>query len=389
MKNKLFYYMKNKVNLKITGKNINRFLTRLNNNNIEILKCNHINETTIKITIYLKDYDKLKKIKTIYEIETINTSGIIKIKKKLNINKYLILFIILGYILLLLLSNIIFEIEIIHTDSEIRKIIKDELKIYGIKEKTFKKNYKKIQNIKNQILNKYKNKIEWLEIENKGTKYIVKIEERKIKEQQNQKTNRNIVAKKSAIIKKIKAKSGQIIKEINNYVEKGDTVIDGNIYLNETLKKTVPAEGIVYGEVWYEVTVAYPYTYHETKETNNKKTVLTIKLFNKNIEIFNLKPYKTKKIEEEIIIKNNILPISLVKQKQTETKVIEDILTEEQTIEKAIEKGINQIKNNLKEEEYIMNYKILNTNIKENEIELKIFFSVYENITEYSEIKEN
>ena len=189
-----------------------------------------------------------------------------------------------------------------------------------------------------------------------------------------------------AIIKEIKAEHGQIIKEINSYVKKGDTIISGNIMDNEVIKNTVPAEGVVYGEVWYEINITYPFVYQETKELENTKEVYVIKFLNKNIELFNKNKFKTKKIKEKNIISNNLLPISIVKQNQTETEEIQELLTIDEAIKKASDKGIEKIKNNLKEHEFIINYKILNTNIKENELELSMFFSVYENITEYQEI---
>ena len=170
---------------------------------------------------------------------------------------------------------------------------------------------------------------------------------------------------------------GQIIKEKNTYVKKGDIIISGNIYDNEIIKNTVPAEGTIYGETWYEINVTYPFVYTETKELQNKKQVYVIKILNKNIELLNKNKFKNKKIEEKIILKNPIIPIQFVKQIQTEQEKIEQILTTDQAIKKAEEKAINQIKNTLKEDEYIINHKILNTNIKENELELKIFFSVY------------
>ena len=388
MKNKIIYQLKNKIKLSITGKNINRFIIRLHNNNIEILKCNHINKEKINIIIYEKDYEKLESIKTIYNIEKINTYGIIKIKKKLNLNKYLIISIITGLIILKILTSIIYNVEIIYNDQETIKFLKQELKNYGIKEKTFKKNYNQIKKIKEELIKKYKDKIEWIEIETKGTKYIVRLEKRIIKEKESKQKNRNVVAKKEAIIKDIKATSGQIIKEINSYVKKGDIIISGNIMDNDVIKNTVPAEGIVYGETWYEINVTYPFVYQETQELNNKKQVYVIKFLNKNIELFNRNKFKTKKIEEKKILSNKLLPISFVKQNQSETKEIEQILTTDEAIKKAEEKAIEQIKNNLKENEFIINYKILNTNIKESELELNIFFSVYENITEYQEIIE-
>ena len=390
MKNKIIYQLKNKIKLSITGKNINRFIMKLHNNNIEILKCKHINKEKINIIIYQKDYEKLENIKTIYNVKKLNTYGIIKIKKKLNINKYLIISIILGLIILKTLTSIIFEIEIIYNDQETRDFLKNELKNYGIKEKTFKKNYHQIEKIKEDLINKYKDKIEWLEIETKGTKYIVRLEKRIIKEKSETLENRNIISKKDAIIKEIKAKRGQIIKEINSYVKKGDVIISGNIMDNEIIKDTVPAEGEVFGETWYEINVTYPFVYQETKELNNKKEVYVIKFLNKNIELFNKNKYKTKKIIEKNIISNNLIPIAIVKQEQIETEEIEQLLTIDEAIKKAEEKGIEKIKNNLKEHEFIINYKIINTKIKESELELNMFFSVYENITDYQIIpKEN
>lgn len=388
MKNKIIYILKSKIKLRVKGKNINRFITRLYNNNIEILKCNYINKEEVDIIIYEKDIKKLKEIKTIYDVDKINTYGLIKIKKHLDINKYIIISLTFGYILLRILTNIIFNVEIIHNDEKTRQFIKNELSTYGIKEKTIKKSYNEIQKIKEQILNKYKDKIEWLEIEEKGTKYVVRLELRIIKEKQEQKKKQNIIAKKDSIIKEIQATSGQIVKDINNYVKKGEVVISGNIYDNEIIKDTVPAEGKVFGEVWYEVTVSYPFAYAEEKETGKKKTIYTLKLLNKNIELFNLKPFKNKKIKEKVLLKNNIIPIQLAKQQQKEIEKTDQILTIDEASKLALEKAQNIITEKLKEKEYIINYKILNTNIKESELELKIFFSVYEDITDYEIIIE-
>ena len=388
MKNKIIYDLKSKIKLNIKGKNINRFILRLHKNKIQILKCNYINKNEINIIIYEKDYQKIEELKTIYNIEKINTYGLIKIKKKININKYIIISIILGIIILKILTSFIFQIEIIDNDAKTKEFIKQELKNYGIKEKTLKKSYKEIQKIKEEILNKYRDKIEWIEIETKGIKYIIRIEKRIIKQETEKKQNQDIISKKEAIIKKISATNGQIQKEINSYVKKGETIISGNIYDNETIKNTVPAEGIVFGETWYETKITYPFVYQETKETNNKKEVYVIKFLNKNIELFNKNKYKTKKIQEKTLLKNNLLPIQLVKQNQTETIEIEQILTIEEAIKKAEEKALDEIKKNLKEDEYIIDYKVLNTNIKQNELELNIFFTVYENITDYKPIEE-
>lgn len=386
MKNKFIYDLKNKVKLNVKGKNINRFIVRLHSNGIEILKCNYIDKDEFNIVIYESDYESVLKLKTIYNVGLLDSYGLIRIRKKMFLNRYLIFCIFLGFFLFKVLTCFIFSVEIIDNDSEMVSFLRSELSNYGVKEKTFRKNYHELESIKNDLINRYRDRIEWLEIEVKGTKYIVRLEKRIIMDKPDVLPNRDIVAKKDAIIKDVRAEQGQIVREINSYVKKGDIVISGNIMDNDVIKSTVPAKGEVYGEVWYEISVTYPFVYQETKELGNKKNVFVFKFLNKDIELFDRNKFKTKKVDDKKIISNVLLPISLVRQTQIETEEIEQLLTIDEAIKKAEERGVEKVKDNLREHEFIMNYKVLSTNIRENELELSMFFSVYENITDYKNI---
>ena len=297
------------------------------------------------------------------------------------------IFVFIGILILVFLSNIIFNIEVVHNDKELRNLIVNELENYDIKKYKFKKSYNEIQSIKDDILNKYQDKIEWLEIEEKGTSYIVRVEPRIIPNNEVSYEKQNVVASKSAIIKKIITKSGEVVKNINSYVNQGDIIISGNIYLNEEIKDTVKADGIVYGEVWYNVKVEYPYIYSEIKETNNYQDIYVLKIFDKSFE-FTSNKFQDKKIDEKIILQNNILPIYLVKQKQQELKTISLLLTSEEALDKALEEAVKKMNEGLSDDEQIINYKILNFNIEEDKVILDVFFTVYEDITSYSKIEE-
>lgn len=389
MKNKIIFNLKDKLKLKITGPNINRFIMKLIKNNIDILENNVISKNETNITIYKGDYEKVKKIKSIYNIKLYDAEGIIKIKSVIRINKYVIIFALLAVFMLKTLTNMIFKIEIVHNDSNIREIIKEELENNNIKKYKFKKDFNTLEVIKKSILEKHRDRIEWLEIINEGTKYIVRVEERKIinKEEDNQ--PRNIIAKKNGIIKEIKARSGAIQKQINEYVKENDIIISGDIYLAETLKESIKAEGEVYAEVWYEIDIEYPFIYNEETETGAKNKVYVLNVFNKTIELFNFNKYKTKKIEETKILYGKYLPISFSKQIQRETRKIADILTIDEAINKANDKANKQIESNLKENEHIINSKVINMDVSETNIKLKIFYTVYENITKYMIIDYN
>lgn len=270
-----------------------------------------------------------------------------------------------------------------------KNILIEELNNYDIKKYKMKKDYNTIQIIKKNILNNHKEEIEWIEIESIGTKYVIKYEPRIINKKAREKVIRDIVAKKDCVIKSMDIRKGEIIKNINSYVKKGETIISGNIKLNEDVKNYVSSEGVVYGLTWYKVTITYPFIYKDIHETGNKKDVYVINFLNKQIELFNKNKYKTKNIKDNILLKNNLLPIFISKQTQKETIVIDENNTEEELIEKALNMAKNKIESNLKNKEYIDNYKILNKRINSSSITLDIFFSVIEDITDYKEIQIN
>ena len=388
MKNTFINKFKSSILIKVTGKNIERFIKRLISHKIEILGLKYIKYNEVIIKIYKKDYKKIKEIKTIYDIFIVDSYGFIKIKKIINMNKFMIISLIIGFILLLFLTNTIFEIEVVHNDSKTREMITNILEKYNIKVGKFKKNYDYITSVKEKILTDYKDEIEWLEIENVGIKYVVRLELRKIPEQADTIENRHIVASKDAIIKIIESSSGQIVKNKNDYVHKGDIIISGSIKLNEETKKNIGAIGNVYGEVWYKTTIEYPLIYKENKETGNKRTVYVLKILNKEIELFNFNKFKNKKVKSTPILFSNMLPIKLEKQEQKEIKKIEFIYTEEEAVSAAINMAKEKIESKLNDKEKVLSEKTLNIHENDSTIVVEMFFTVLENITEYKKIEE-
>ena len=211
-----------------------------------LLKLNKIN-ANIKNIIYQKDFlvfdilvEDLKKVRKYLvstKIEIISDTGIYKFKKILKKNLLLIMGAIFAIIIFCILSNIIVSVNVIHTSSEIRTILYEALETRGVKNLTFKKSYQEYEAIITDIKNEYKDKIEWLEIDVEGMTINVRVEERIINSYDKEYNYCHIVAKKSGIIKNVLTEKGVAIAQINDYVEKDEILITGEIKLNEEVKK--------------------------------------------------------------------------------------------------------------------------------------------------------
>ena len=386
MKNNFLEYINSKVRVCVKGKNIERFLKRLADRKIELFELEYIKYNEVCIVIRKSDYHKVEEIKTIYELSIQRVYGLAYLKELFIKNRYVILFFCIAILLLLVLTNTTFEIEVIHTNKEIRQFLRDELKQNGIDILKPIRSYDQIQKIKQTILEKYKNQIEWLEIETVGTKYIVRVEERILAKEKEEQPLQDIVAKKSAILLKIDAESGEIVKNINDYVKIGDTVISGNITLNDEIKEQVSAKGTIYGEVWYRTTVEYPLTYYEEKETGKQKKVYTFHFLNHKFELFNFKPFHDKKIESKTLWKSNVFPFSFTKEKQKEIHVIDETYTKEQAIKLATSYATKKMEDRLSEKEKIIRVQQLKVDTNERTIILELFFTVMEDITDTKQI---
>ena len=105
----------------VEGKNIYNFIFRLNKLGIDLLNINYINKNAVKIEVYKKDYEKIIKNKTIYDINIISYLGLTKIKKDIVNYKYILFFITISFMTIYFLSNLIFQIDIITNDNKMKK----------------------------------------------------------------------------------------------------------------------------------------------------------------------------------------------------------------------------------------------------------------------------
>lgn len=389
MKDKILKIFSSNIKIKVTGKNINNFLKRLIYNNINIIKVVNISYKEADLIINYQDLEKINKYKTIYNIEVIEYQGKLKLLKLIKKNIFIISFLILSLIIIYILSNVIFSVEVIHSNSSIIKLLEKELNYYGIKKYSFVKSYNEIEKIENKILKDNKDNLEWLEITREGTKYIVRVEERIINKDNQDIAIYNITASKNAIIKVIEATKGEKQKEVNNYVTKGEVIISPYITMPNNEKVLGSAKGSVLGEVWYTINIEYPYSYNEISYTGKSKKVWTFTFLNKRISLFDFKKYKSFNKDTKVIFKDNISSLSLNKEYQYETKVINDILTYDEVKEKAINLAKKKLKDKYNSIKDITKVITINEEDLGEKLSLTLFITCTEDITSYSRLDPN
>ncbi len=375
--------MNNRIKISIEGKNPSYFLKEIIKRNINIYRVEK-NNKSLKIIIDYQSLDDIMKIKTTYKIRIVERFGLIKFKFLLKKYSIFLSFIIMGIILNLILSNLIFKIEVEHSNKEIVNIVSKDLNELGLKKYHFKVSYSKKEEIKKKLLSKEKDLLEWVEIEEKGTKYIIKVEQRKKNKKETKCNPRHITAKKNALIKEIQADSGEIVKKKNDYVTKGETLISGLIYNKEDVVSKRCASGKVYGEVWYTVTVSLPKHYTEKSLTSKKKYGLSLKTLKNEYNFLN--KFQTFQKDEYNIIESKIIPLKFSLAKYTKTKEQTKNITMNNADEEAIKLATKKIEKQLKKDDEIISKKVLKKNDFHSKIKVEVFFKIKEDITTYQDI---
>ena len=341
--------MKTTYILKLDNK---KYLNRLLRYQVHFYKIKYQQDICFLYVNY-DDYKKLIKYQDLYGISLYKITGLLYYQNLLKKKFIFISSVIVGIISLFMLSNIIFDIKIMSNNKEIIKIIKRELDEADFKKYRFIKSYEEKEILKKEILSNYQDKIEWLEIDRIGTKYYVKVLERVLHKEEDNRSYQNIVARKNAVILEIKATKGEIVKKVNDYVNKGEVIVSGLITKKDEVKNIVSAQGQIYGETWYNVKVTLPKTYRSGIYTGNSY---------------------------------NRLPISLNYTKIKEIKNDTYFYTYQDALDIGLSLAKEKLMNNLMPDSKIMYQKKLKLYEENSTIIIEVFFKVYEDITDYQKI---
>lgn len=372
--------------IKIEGRRPNSLLSLLIILKIPFIKKKETKDYLI-LEIEEEYFQKIKKLAPTYEITILKRTGkayLIHLYKTKKIFLYSTIF---SFLVIILLTNIIFSVRVVETDKEIKDMILTDLRENGITRFRFKVSYKRKEAIREKILEKEKDYLEWLEIEEIGTMYQVKVIRRINNPKEEELKPRSIVAKKKGRITRIEADYGEVTTKKNDVVDKGDTLISGLIKNKEEIKTKVAARGKVYAEVWYQVNLNLPTIYQEEIKTGNKKNTLEIIFLDKNIFISELFKYNNSISKETVLYNNPLIPFRISFTKKEEIKLKQVAYQEDKTLKKIKKLAVDKLKQRIGNDIKILAINVLKKKASADKIEVELFFKVEEDITSYESLE--
>ena len=376
------------IRIKITGSNVNSYLKRVIKSKINFIKVIPISKKEVDIILRYSEYERLVSCRSIYEITIVEKLGILKFKEIMFKNKFLLLFLILGLFLIYNLSNMVFKVEVIHSDKNIRELVSSELYKYGIKKYTFRKSYQELESIEDKILGDNKDVLEWLEISVDGTYLLVRVEERLINDEVNNSLYQSIVSKKNAVIKRINAYSGEVVRNEDTFVKKGDVIISGYITKTDNTNILTVANGEVLGEVWYSVDIDYPFVYQESNLTGESKSGIRINFFDKEINLFSKGNYRSFSRKDKLLFRDNFLDLEVIYEKRYELDIRDEVYTFELVESRAISYIKDKMMRDNPDIEEISDIKVLSREVDYDSIRFDFFVTTMESIGEVMVIEE-
>lgn len=365
--------------IKCKDYNKNKLLIKLYKNRINVYDIIQ-KENELFLKVKSEDYEKIKKEIVTAKFYYASESGFFRIKKM--ITPFKIMAIILFLLLINFFSNVIVKVNVIHSNKEIRELVQKSLEEEGIRVWSLKKDYNALQKIKEKILNTYKDRLEWLEIESVGMTYVIRIEERIQNHFNEENKFCHIVASKSGIIESITSTKGEILVHEGQYVTEGEVLISGEILFNEAIKNNVCAKGNAYAEVWYQTHASLPIEYITKERTGKKRWNFS---FESDTGKYKILRSRLARYETESKILFRFFNFTFYFDTEYEILETKNKYNLENGTEEALRLADEKIQTKFSAFEKIKTRKVLKNSINNSTIDIEVFYSVIEDISKVEE----
>lgn len=385
MKNKWTNYFSGYVKIKVTGKLIEPFLNNCVRANVMIWDLKRQGTTTVTGYLMLEDIHKLRKIirKSDCKLEFVGRIGMPFLIKKMIKNSGFIIGIIAAFVVTILLSNMVWNIEVTGANPKLEHELRKELTSMGIKRGTLQFSLPNNEDIQSELMERLAS-ITWVGVRLNGTTYHFEVVEKKVAEEPEFLSPRHLVAKKKAVIYDYFVEQGQPIIKVNDFVKPGQVLVRG-IIGKEGNTEIIAAKGKIFGEIWYKSHIVIPLETVFHVYTGNSFTKYYLEIFKLKIPIWGFEKnvyatYKVDEIDKQIKFLKWNLPIVYKKQVIREAEEHIRKYDKKTAISVAKKTARNALKAKIGEDAIIKGENVLHQAVDNGKVKLMIHYQVIEDI---------
>lgn len=390
MKNQWINFFYGIVKVTIRGKGMERFINDCIRNDIPVWNVRR-EEEALSFFIRLKDVHAIRSVARKNECKCYlkRKAGLpFLIQRSLKNSGFIIGF-GLFFIVILLLSNMVWGIDIKGAKPSTEHLIKKELDAMGVKVGKLQFFIDDPDTIQRKLTNNIQ-ELTWVGVELIGTNYHLEVVEKNEPEKITLSGPQHIVAKKKAIITKMYVEQGQPAVTIHEHVREGQILVSGFIG-NEKNQQKVAAKAEIFGETWYRAEVIKPIetTFNVFSGKDIRKYYLKLGSFHVPVWGFNQEIFPSFEMEDDVRTVKFLkwsLPLGYVKEIYREKEVVKRSYSINEAKEAALNDGKKELQQKLGDEAEIKGQKVLHQSSENGKVKLIVLYQVIENIVKTTPI---
>ena len=385
MKNEWMEFFKGRVTVRLSGKGNERFLNMLARNGYLIWNVKRKGPDTIQFSLRLADAFQIRRhIRgSGLKLSFISRKGFPFLIKRMFKNSGFLIGGFLFLFLFMLLSNIVWGIEIKGAKPETEYQIRKELDKIGVKPGKLMFFLDSVETIQKNLTNEV-NAITWVGVELRGTTYHLRVVEKNEPKEMEYLTPRHLIAKKEAVVVNYFIEKGKKLFDVNDRVVPGQMLVSGLIG-REGEEDAVAAKGEVWGETLYKGYAELPLsaTFQVFNGLEQQKHFL--RFGGVSIPVWGFgkvefKNYETETTEATLKVYKWKLPVAYINKTMREREEVTRVYTKDEAVKKAAELAKLDLKKRLDEDAIIKEEKILHRTNSNGKVKLSILYTVIENI---------
>ncbi|MBA4600754.1 sporulation protein YqfD [Thermoactinomyces mirandus] len=384
--------LKGKMECTCEGKQLTPLINQAVQTGITIEDIEWLDEHRIRLSIPLSQFFSFYKLmrQAGNRVRITKREGFPFLWKRIKKRKFFVLGFILFFILILLFTSFVWNVKIEGTEKIPSRHVQAMLKKQGIYPGQWKMRLPEREEVQHQLLSQLP-QASWVGYRVEGTRVVVTVVEKKLAEPDSDAVPDagpvHLVATKNALIYDMQIERGYPLVEVNDVVQKGQTLVSG-IYgdvEDSKSRRIVGAKGKVWGEVWYESSVVIPLERKRKVYTGERDRAQYPYLFSYVVKNPFVKEPALKNVDviehfHFLKLAEWTLPLGWVVVEKLEA----EWMAEKLTVNQAVQEGLVHAKEDLLQkiglDGRILGEKVLQKRLENGKVYLKVHFDVIENI---------